>query len=130
MDQALEQSVSVLVTDSKNLYDSVVRIETSGLQLEERRLALEVISIRERVKSIGVQFRWVDADQQLADGLSKPFVCNNLLLAFQRRLVAIQFDEQFVSARKKRAWVRKACRTHFVKKTPEQLTHKKDSDGC
>ena len=106
MDAALGQFPSLVVTDSKNLYDSVVRVETSGLQLEEKRLALEVLSIRERIQAIGVSFRWVDADQQLADGLSKPFVYNDLLQAFQRGVVSIQFDSKFTSAKRKRAWQR------------------------
>ena len=79
MDETLNRASSIIVTDSKNLYDSVSRIETSGLQLEERRLALEVLSIRERVHATGMQLRWVDSDQQLADNLSKPFSCTTLL---------------------------------------------------
>ena len=107
MDTALASMPSVLVTDSKNLYDSVVRIESSGLQLEERRLALEVLSIRERVAQAGVLYKWVDSDQQLADALSKPYVHESLLLALQRRVVKLQFDEEFVSAKRKRAWRRR-----------------------
>ena len=43
MDSALEQIVSVVVAaGSRNFVDSAVRVETSGLQREERRLALEV----------------------------------------------------------------------------------------
>ena len=106
-DQALKQVPSIAVTDSKNLYDSVVRVEMSGLQLEERRLALEVLSIRERSAAIGVKFRWVDADQQLADGLSKPFMYNGLLMVFPKGLIGIEFDGNFTSAKKKRAWQRK-----------------------
>ena len=104
MDEALSQVSSVIVTDSKNLYNSANRIETSGLQLEERRLALEVLSIRERIKAAGMQLKWADSDQQLADNLSKPFSYNSLLAAMERGSLCIQFDGQFTSAKKKRAW--------------------------
>ena len=68
--RALEQIVSVVVAaGSRNFFDSAVRVETSGLQREEHRLALEV-SIKKKNQAIGVQFRLVDANQQLADGLS------------------------------------------------------------
>ncbi|CAE7590716.1 Parg [Symbiodinium natans] len=107
MDKALRRFQSVVVTDSKNLYDSVHRIETSGLQLEERRLALEVLSIRERIKSAGMHFKWVDSDQQLADNLSKPFSFQTLLTAIHKGELCLQFDSQFVSAKKKRAWKNK-----------------------
>ena len=117
MDQALGQVASIVVTDSKNLYDSVVRVETSGLQLEEKRLALEVLSIRERVNLTGVHFRWVDSDQQLADGVSKPFSYQDLVVAFQKDKLCIEFDDNFVSAKKKRAQ-RSKNQGSKIQKTP------------
>ena len=62
---------SVLVCDSRNLYDALAKIETSGLHLEEKRTAIEVLSTRETTRATGIEIRWVDGDQQLADGLSK-----------------------------------------------------------
>ena len=124
MDETLSQVSSVLVTDSKNLYDSANRIETSGLQLEERRLALEVLSIRERIKATGMQLKWVDSDQQLADNLSKPFSYNSLLLAMERGNLCIQFDSKFVSAKKKRAWHRSQ------QKSPKAGSHQKRFSSC
>ena len=115
MDRALQKIQSVVVTDSKNLYDYVVRAGTSGLQLEEKRLALEVLSIRERVRSSGVQFRWLDSDPQLADGVSKPFAFYELVAAFQKKHLSIEFDDQFTSAEKKRA----QRATAFGSKTPK-----------
>ena len=106
MDQAASFFQSAVVTDSKNLYDVVNRIETSGRQLEERRLALEVLSIRERAKACGMQLHWVDSDQQLADNLSKPFSFLSLLSALMKTELSLQFDSNFTSAKKKRAWLR------------------------
>ena len=127
-EKALRQVPSIVVTDSKNLYDSVTRVETSGLQLEEKRLALEVLSIRERVAAIGTQFRWVDADQQLADGLSKPFQYNALLMVFQKGFVSLMFDDSFVSAKKKRAWHRKQYEKGQRSPTPDSAgPHRKES---
>ena len=103
LDQAMSTIPSVVITDRKNLYDSVVRIESSGLQLEEKRLALEILSLRERVSATGMQYKWVDADQQLGDPLSKPFVYDNMLIALQKGRLALQFDEGFMSAKRKRA---------------------------
>ena len=119
MDNVLSQVTSVVVTDSKNLYDSVNRIETSGLQLEERRLALEVLSIRERSKAIGAQLRWVDSDQQLADNLSKPFTFTSLMNALQRGMICLQFDTQFMSSKKKRAWKRGQQNKTEPRETPQ-----------
>ena len=110
MDEVLSRTQSLLVTDSKNVYDSVIRIESSGLQLEERRLALEVLSIRERVKLAGVDCRWVDGGQQLADGLSKPFTIDSLITSLNRGTLSIVFDDKFVSAKRKKALQRSAVR--------------------
>ena len=72
VDSAMRQVESVLVCDSRNLYDALAKIESSGLYLEEKRTAIiEVLSIRKRTKAAGIVLRWVDGDQQLADGLSK-----------------------------------------------------------
>ena len=126
MDEALCRAPSVVVTDSKNLYDSVSRIETSGLQLEERRLALEVLSIRERVRATGMQLRWVDSDQQLADNLSKPFAFGTLLSAIEKGELCLQFDTQFVFAKKKRAW-RNQRHPKCGTETPKAESHQKES---
>ena len=67
LDKSLQAIPSIIVTDSKNMYDSVMRIESSGLQLEERRLAVEILSYRDRLHSAGIDCKWVDSDQQMAD---------------------------------------------------------------
>lgn len=107
LDECLQQMKSVIVTDSKNMYDSVMKIESSGLQLEERRLAVEVLSYRDRLQAAGIDCRWVDSDQQLADTLSKAFSYDTFLNIFQRKQISLLFDPSFVSAKKKRALRRK-----------------------
>lgn len=61
-DFCMRQFPSVLILDCKNLYDAMSRIETSGLQLEEKRTAIEVLSIRERTKHTNILVKWVDSD--------------------------------------------------------------------
>ena len=126
LDDSLKQIKSVIVTDSKNFYDSVVRVVSSGLQLEEKRLAIEIISFKERRIATGTECRWVDSDQQLADSLSKAFEFDALLHAFQKQKVALLFDPMFMSARKKRAQRNQTSETMkslFVEKNtvPEDL---------
>ena len=125
MDGALSRFDDVVVTDSKNVYDSVNRIESSGLQLEERRLALEVLSIRERTKAAGITLRWVDSDQQLADNLSKPFCYLNLLTAIEKGQVCLQFDDSFTSAKQKRAWQHSRGIAKGRSETPTEGSHQK-----
>ncbi len=49
---------SVVITDSKNACDSLTRIESSGLQLQEKRLAIELLGIKERINAANMTTRW------------------------------------------------------------------------
>ena len=93
---------SAVVCDAKNLYDAVTRIASSGLQLEEKRLCLDVITIKERAKSINAVLRWVDSNQEMADDLTKMFAVDKLIETLTRGRIKITFDSQFLSAKKKR----------------------------
>ena len=64
MDSALRQIQSVIVTHSKTMW---------GLQLEERRLAVEILSYREGLHAAGIECRWIESDYQSADAWSKAF---------------------------------------------------------
>ena len=102
MESRMREIPSILIMDSKNLFDAMSRIETSGLQLEERRVAIEILSIRERTRQTGIVVKWCDSDQQLADGLSKPFHYDQLVDLLRLGLISIVFDPLFVSAKKKK----------------------------
>ena len=101
-DRAMRCFPSVLILDSKNLFDAMSRIETSGLHLEEKRTAIDVLSVRERSVQAGFAVKWVDSDQQLADNLSKPNNYEHLRSIFRKGLISIVFDPLFISAKKKR----------------------------
>ena len=89
---------SCLIIDAKNMYDALNRIETSGLQLEEKR----TLGIKERLRKARIFLRWVDSDQELADGLTKPFHAEQILKAVRWACWKITFDPNYVSAEKKR----------------------------
>ena len=57
--------------DCKSLFDAITRIESSGLQLKEKRTAIEVVSLKQRIPNSRFKIKWVNGDQQLADGLTK-----------------------------------------------------------
>ena len=116
IDAVMSEVPSVLVCDSRNLFDALSKIETSGLHLEEKRTAIEVLSIRERTRATGIEIRWVDGDQQLADGLSKVNEYEQLLKVGEKGLLSLVFDPQFTSAKKKRAALAKNRRVSFEEK--------------
>ena len=103
IDGVMRQVDSVMVCDSRNLYDALEKIESSGLHLEEKGTA----RIWERTKAAGISIRWCDSDQQLADGLSKNNQYEQLISIFAKRVFGLVFDPQITSAKKKRAASRK-----------------------
>ena len=78
-DQYLQEVPSALICDSRNAFDGLAKVETSGLHMEEKRTAIELLGIKERLSQANVSVRWVDGDQELADCLTKPWVydCTN-----------------------------------------------------
>merc|ERR1712046_164045 len=94
--------------DCKSLFDAVTRIESSGLHLTEKRTALEILSLKERSSGVGVQHLWISGDQNLADGLTKVNLAamESLFKAIKLKKWRIQYDENFVSGRKKKAALR------------------------
>ena len=70
---------SPVITDAKSLYDALERSESSTRNLTERRTAIEVTAIRQRLEHGFVCTGWVNSDRQLADGLTKPQTAWKLL---------------------------------------------------
>ena len=110
-DMCISNIPAAVICDAKNMYDAVTRILSSGLQLEEKRLCLEVLSIRERCENTQSVLRWVDSDQQVADDLTKLFSVDRLLLLLRRKCFSIVFDSTFTSAKKKRQEKRQNAET-------------------
>ena len=101
-DNVLRSQESCLISDSKNVYDGLEKVETSGLQMEERRTAIELLGIKERLAQANIRCRWVSGDQELADGLTKPWQGEQLVKALQKTRWSIIFDPEFISAKRKK----------------------------
>lgn len=102
-DDYLSKHDSAMVCDARNIFDGVVKVETSGLHMEEKRTAIELLAIKERLGQARVNLRWVDGDQELADGLTKPWKHDPLIKALHSSKWRIVYDPEFQSARRKRA---------------------------
>ena len=102
-DTYLKEIPSCLVCDAKNIFDGIVKVETSGLHMEERRTAIELLAVKERLLQAGVSLRWVNGDQELADGLTKGWKHEALIKALCDAHWRIVYDPEYQSARKVRA---------------------------
>ena len=70
-DEYLRTFESGLIVDARNIYDGLSRVESSGLQMEEKRTAIGLLAIKERLHQAAVDLKWVDGEQEHADGLTK-----------------------------------------------------------
>ena len=102
-DEYLRTTKSGLICDARNIFDGIVKVETSGLQMEEKRTAIELLAVKERLKQANIELKWVDGEQELADGLTKPWKHEPLIKALDRSEWRIIYDPAFQSARRKRA---------------------------
>ena len=110
VDPYLQEIPSILVCDSKNVYDGLAKVESTGLHMEEKRTAIELLGIKARLIPANISIRWVDGDQELADCLTKPWVYDQLLRALDLGSWKIVFDSEMLSAKKKRQ-LQKALKT-------------------
>ena len=91
-----------MITDSKSLYDAYLS-QTGGLGLEEKRTALELVDLRERITEAGnIQLKWVNSEANLADSLTKPQARKPLESYFVSCQWAVTRDALERSARKRR----------------------------
>ena len=89
-----------MITDAKSLYDALERSESATGNLTERRTAIEVTAIRQRMEHGLIYVGWVKSDRQMADGLTKPQTAWKLLEIMSAGKWKIVWDETFESARK------------------------------
>ena len=89
-----------MITDAKSLYDALERSESSTRNFTERRTAIEVTAIRQRLEHGFIYTGWVNSDRQMADGLTKPQAAWKLLEIISAGKWKIVWDATFQSARK------------------------------
>ena len=95
-----KQHKSPVITEAKSLYDAQERSESSTRNLTERRTAIEVTAIRQRLEHGFICAGWVKYDRQMADGLTKPQAAWKLLEIMSARKWKVVWDATFQSARK------------------------------
>ena len=104
---------SPVITDAKSLYDALERSESSTRNLTERRTAMEVTAIRQRLEHGFKNTGWVNSDSQMADGLTKLQATWKLLEIMSAGKWKIVWDATFQSARKLKVAARSEGKRDF-----------------
>ncbi|CAK9003505.1 unnamed protein product [Durusdinium trenchii] len=92
----------ILCTDSRGGYDAVEMNESPLLGLSNMRAALQAFQLRDNLRRVGAELRWLASDFDLADSLTKRKAsCREGLVKFlQTNRWSIAFDPQFVAAKR------------------------------
>ena len=91
---------SPVITDAKALFDAAKK-SSAGRGLLEKRTAIDVKIICEKMQCFGGYWTWTNSDQQLGDGLTKPQARVKLAQILARGYHCLKFDPMFVAAKKR-----------------------------
>ncbi|CAK0890715.1 unnamed protein product, partial [Prorocentrum cordatum] len=90
---------SLFITDAKCLYDAS-RSATAGLGIAERRTAIEVKIVNEQLAEVNAKWKWVNTQQQMADGLTKLSARQMMAYVLRLGVHALRYDPDFVAGKK------------------------------
>ena len=101
-EQQVLQVKGILCTDSKGGYDALERNESPLLGLSNMRAALQAFALRDNLKRVRCELRWLASDYDLADAMTKKRADSRVgLIKFLKTwLWSIAFDPNFVSAKR------------------------------
>ena len=108
-----KQHKSPVFTSAKSLYVALERSESYTRNLTERRTAIEVTAIRQRLEHGFINAGWVNTDRQMADGLTKPQAAWKLLEIMSAGKWKIVWDATFQSGRKLKVSARSEGKRDF-----------------
>ena len=94
----LKQECAV-ITDCKALYDCIQR-ETIQ-QATDKRVAIEALVIKDLLKDLACQWKWISSERQLADGLTKIGARQFFVERYKGGYVQLVSDETYTAAKKK-----------------------------
>ena len=92
----------ILCTDSRGGYDAVEVNESPLLGLSNMRAALQAFQLRDNLKRVGCELRWLASDYDLADAFTKKRGDSRIgLLKYLRsRCWSIAYDPNFTAAKR------------------------------
>ena len=91
---------SSLVVDAKSLYDSLKK-EAPVQGSSDRRTAIEQIGLKQSLRSVGANVRWVSSERQMADGLTKISARQLFADRLSKQCYRLVFDATYTAAKKK-----------------------------
>ena len=88
-----------MVTDCKALYDSVHRETVQAAT--DKRVAIESLVIKDLLRDLNCEWRWVSSERQLSDGLTKVGARQSFVERYRGSYVQLIADSNFTASKKK-----------------------------
>ena len=88
-----------MVTDAKSLFDAAKSLSPS-MKLSEKRTAIEVAIVRDRMNALLGKWMWVNSHQQISDGLTKPASRDSMAYIMKRGTHQLKFNPDFTASKK------------------------------
>ena len=106
-----------LGTDCKSLYDVCTK---QGSMPEERRVALDLLDVRESIEEYGDQMRWIPTDHMLVDCMTKTMPADAMLEYMKTTEYAFKYDDVIKYTKRAVAKQRKEARENSKLKAVPQ----------
>ena len=102
-DEIVRQFTKVLITDSKNTYDNLLK-NGAYLGMKEKMAGLDLKVLKQVCYQRGTSIRWVHGDAMLANTLTKSGKDHQMNMYYEKgHRYRITYDPSFLSARKRKA---------------------------
>ena len=108
-----QQIPFALGTDCKSLYDVCTK---NGSMPDERRVALDLLDVRESIEEMGDQIRWIPTDHMLVDCMTKTMPPDAMIEYLKRMEYAFKYDDVIKQTKREVAKHRKAAREAKIPK--------------
>ena len=111
-----------LATDCKSLYELC---KNDGKLPEDRRVALDLLDVRDGLEEYGDEYRWIPTEHMLADALTKRMPPDLLLKFLKDSEYCLRYDDSISNAKRAAANDRKRERKARIAANKEEKESKK-----